>query len=165
MATSNRSVSGCTLSATSEADEGMSDLSSVHLPDDLSDGSDESVDESALTPDSLAQHDARHQARDEKRFYVDLAKHQELLVGSQKMDQSIRRCVGWTEELINEGKKALEYAVHVSDVEFGGRVLAPEELTEAGESTRGLLSPTHEVPSLPSSELGKTDSAADPDAS
>lgn len=132
---------------------------SVHLPDDPSD-SEESVDESALTPDSLLEHDARHQARDEKRFYLDLAKHQELLVGSQKMDQSIRRCVGWTEELINEGRKALEYSVHVSDVELGGRVLAPEELPDIGESARGLLSPTHEISPLSPSGLDRSDEAA-----
>ncbi|RMJ27611.1 hypothetical protein PHISP_01531 [Aspergillus sp. HF37] len=145
MAASARSVSGGGLSATSEAEEGTSELSSIHLPDDMSACSEESVDESAMSPDSLAEHDARHQARDEKRFYVDLAQHQELLVGSQKMDHSIRRCLGWTEELINEGQKALDYAVHVSDVELGGRVLAPEELTEVGESARGLLSPTHDA--------------------
>lgn len=151
MAPSGRSISGGGLSVTSEASEDTSELSSIHLPDDLSDFSEEeSVDESVLTPNSLAEHDARHQARDEKRFYVDLAKHQELLVDSQKMDQSIRRCLGWTEELIYEGQKALEYAVRVSDVELGGRVLSPEELGEVGESTRGLLSPTQEVPTLPS---------------
>lgn len=146
MAPSNRSVSGGGLSATSEADEGMSEFS-FHPPEDLSDISDDdSVDETALSPDSLAEHDSRQQARDEKRFYIDLAKHQEVLVTSQQMDHSIRRCLGWTEELITEGRKALEYCVNISDIELGGRVLAPEELAEVGESHRGLLSPTFEIP-------------------
>src|SRR5699024_102430 len=87
MAPSNRSVSGGGLSVTSEADEVTSELS-IPPPDDISDVSDDdSVDEDALSPDSLAEHDAKQQARDEKRFYIDLAKHQEVLVTSQKMDQ------------------------------------------------------------------------------
>ena len=50
------------------------------------------------------------------------------------MNQSLKRCLGWTEELINEGKKALEYHVRVSDVELGGRVLAPDELEGVNEN-------------------------------
>ncbi|RJE21814.1 hypothetical protein PHISCL_05833 [Aspergillus sclerotialis] len=142
MALSNRSVSGGGLSVTSETDEGLSDFS-PHLPQNLSDISDEeSVDEDDM---SSSEHDAQQQARDEKRFYVDLAKHQELLVTSHKMDQSIRRCLGWTEELIIEGRKALDYCVQVSDVELGGRVLSPDEV-DVGEGNRGLLSPTYEIP-------------------
>lgn len=68
---------------------------------------------------------AMRRKRDEKRLQLDLTKHQELLIDSQKMNQSIKRCLGWTEALIKEGQKALEYRVRVSDVEFGGRVLAP----------------------------------------
>ena len=46
------------------------------------------------------------------------------------MNQSLRRCLGWTEELINEGKKALNYHVRVSDVKLGGRVLRRDEELE-----------------------------------
>ncbi|KAK4038810.1 hypothetical protein C8A01DRAFT_17154 [Parachaetomium inaequale] len=72
----------------------------------------------------------RHEKRrrDERRLELDLSKHQQLLIDSQKINQSLKRCLGWTEELIKEGKRALEYQVRVSDVELGGRVLAPEEL-------------------------------------
>lgn len=63
--------------------------------------------------------------RDEIRLQLDLTKHQELLIDSQKMNQSIKRCLNWTEVLIKEGQKALDCTVRVSDVEFGGRVLAP----------------------------------------
>ncbi|EAQ83045.1 hypothetical protein CHGG_10863 [Chaetomium globosum CBS 148.51] len=68
------------------------------------------------------------QRRGERRLEADLSKHQQLLVDSQKINQSLKRCLGWTEELIKEGKRALEYRVRPSDVELGGRVLAPEEL-------------------------------------
>ena len=65
--------------------------------------------------------------KDETRLKLDLRKHQELLVDSQKMNQSLKRCLGWTEELVKEGKRALEYTVRVSEVEVGGRVLVGDE--------------------------------------
>ncbi|TAQ91101.1 hypothetical protein B7494_g512 [Chlorociboria aeruginascens] len=86
----------------------------------------ESLDGS-LSPGAIEASDLRHRQKDEKRLQLDLAKHQQLLIDSQKMNQSLKRCLGWTEELISEGKKALEYRVRVSDVELGGRVLAPDE--------------------------------------
>jgi hypothetical protein len=148
MAPSTRSFSGAALSTTSELDEGNSELSSIQ--DDLSESSDEDsvVDEGVLSPDSLAEHDAKHRAHDEKKFMLDLARHQELLVDSQKLNQSLKRCLEWTEELIKEGRKALEYNVRVQDVELGGRVLSPEELGEFGESGRGLLSPSTEYTTI-----------------
>ncbi|KAF1814174.1 hypothetical protein P152DRAFT_456406 [Eremomyces bilateralis CBS 781.70] len=91
---------------------GLSDLSE-------SEDEDDSTDESSL---SAAANDARLM-KDEKRLRLDLEKHRELLVDSQRMNQSLRRCLGWTEELIVSGKKALEYRVRVSDVKLGGRVL------------------------------------------
>ncbi|KAF7159667.1 hypothetical protein CNMCM5623_005047 [Aspergillus felis] len=148
MAPSTRSFSGTSLSITNELDEEASELSSIRSPEELSDYSDEdsNVDEGILSPDSLAEHDARHRVKDEKRFFIDLAKHQELLADSQKINQSLKRCLGWTEELIKEGKKALEYSVHVNDVQLGGRVLSPDELLEEGERARALLSPVAEPP-------------------
>jgi hypothetical protein len=145
MAPSTRSFSGVALSATSEMDEGDSEYS-IRSPDDMSEISDEDsiVDEGILSPGSLAEHDAKHRAHDEKRVMLDLAKHQEVLADSQKMNQSLKRCLGWTDELIKEGRRALAYNVHVQDVELGGRVLSPEELGEIGESGRGLLSPSTE---------------------
>lgn len=145
MAPSTRSFSGAALSVTSELDEGESEISN-RSQDDMSDISDEdsTADESILSPGSLAEHDAKHRVNDEKRVMLDLARHQEVLVDSQRMNQSLKRCLGWTEELIKEGQRALEYNVHVQDVELGGRVLAPEELGEIGESGRGLLSPSTE---------------------
>lgn len=158
----SRSVSS-TLSIPSEVDEGESDYLSNESHEDLSELSDgESMqDESSFGPDSLAEDDSRHRNKDEKRFLIDLAKHQELLADSQKMNQSLKRCLGWTEELISEATKALEYNVHVSDIQLGGRVLSPDELHEDGEARRGLLapvSPESEYPNQdpPSEELPST---------
>lgn len=86
-----------------------------------------------ITPGPRALRNAR-QRRNEQRLQLDLSKHQQLLVDSQKMNQSLRRCLGWTEELIKEGRRALEYKVRVSEIELGGRVLAPEEVEERDEA-------------------------------
>ncbi|PYI05612.1 hypothetical protein BO78DRAFT_280787, partial [Aspergillus sclerotiicarbonarius CBS 121057] len=129
MAASSRSVSDA-LSIPTEITEG-SEHSSVRSPEELSDFSDdESVEDGVISPDSQADPDTQHRAQDEKRFLIDLAKHQELLADSQRMNQSLKRCLGWTEELIREAQRALEYNVHVNDIQLGGRVLNPEELNE-----------------------------------
>lgn len=165
VAPSTRSVSGTSLAVMSELDEG-SERSSVRSPDELSDFSDSesAADDGVMSPDSLADHDARHQARDEKRFFVDLAKHQELLADSQRMNQSLKRCLGWTEELISEAKKALEYNVHVNDVQLGGRVLSPEELNEIGEIARDMALPEDSSESESDSDVDSTDLEQDPDS-
>ncbi|KAH7027784.1 uncharacterized protein B0I36DRAFT_364937 [Microdochium trichocladiopsis] len=111
------------------ADLSLADLSEEgpELDVDLADDSfsdSESTSES-LTPSIIAERDSRHRKRDEKRLRLDLTKHQEILVDSQKLNQSILRCMSWTEELIKEGQKALDYHVRVSEVKIGGRILDP----------------------------------------
>ena len=98
----------------------------------------ESLDDGSLSPGAMAESDLRHRMKDEKRLQLDLSKHQQLLIDSQKMNQSLKRCLGWTEELINEGRKALEYHVRVSDVELGGRVLAPDDVEGDDERAKTL---------------------------
>ncbi|ROV87331.1 hypothetical protein VSDG_09835 [Cytospora chrysosperma] len=103
----------------SEADPEDGDLDESDLSDSDSTGS-------ARTSASTAMRDARHQKRDEKRLQIDLSKHQQLLIDSQKMNQSLKRCIGWTEELIREGKRSLEYQVRISEEDIGGHG-APDE--------------------------------------
>lgn len=145
------------------------------LEDEDPEYSDESsFDEGTMSPTTLAARDAAHLEKDEKRLQLDLSKHQELLLDSQKMNQSLKRCMNWTEELIKEGQKALAYQVRVSDVKLGGRVLVKEEETEIEheEESRGLLSPwtpsiraidPFEATSLPGSERTDRDSGVDLD--
>lgn len=130
-------------STASEAPEGP--LNNLGLPDLSEEDSgtepdDESLGESELSesdsggsgqmsPSTLAMRDAQHRKRDEKRLQVDLSKHQQLLVDSQKMNQSLKRCLGWTEELIREGKRALDYQVRVSEFDVDGRAL-PEDVEQ-----------------------------------
>lgn len=105
--------------------------------------SESSFDEGAMSPDALADRDAGYRLKDEKRLQLDLSKHRELLIDSQKMNQSIKRCLDWSEELIKDAKKALSYEVRAGDVKLGGRVLSAAEDAHddfPGES-RTLLSP------------------------
>lgn len=81
----------------------------------------------ALPPEARAERDARHREKDERRLELDLTKHHEQLVDSQKINQSLKKCLNWTEELICEGRKALAYQVRASDIKLGGRILAPED--------------------------------------
>ncbi|EMR65205.1 hypothetical protein UCREL1_7821 [Eutypa lata UCREL1] len=97
--------------------------------------SDTDEDIESLTPNQLAERDAKHRKRDEQRLKQDLTKHQQLFVDSQKINQSIKRCLDWTEELIKDGKKALAYNVKFSDVKFndielGGKILSPSDKPE-----------------------------------
>lgn len=119
--------------------EPPTDMSNVEEADETELREDEEVDslyESDLSSiDSMSTEDgllpgAKVEARrrqDEKRLQLDLTKHQEMLIDSQKMNQSLKRCLDFTEALIKEGHKALEYRVRVSDIKLGGRVLAPPE--------------------------------------
>ncbi|PHH74861.1 hypothetical protein CDD82_4738 [Ophiocordyceps australis] len=113
--------------------EDLSDLTEEVEEDSfLLDESELSSDDSFLAEQSsLASSKlAARRERDQQRLHLDLTKHQELLVDSQKMNQSLKRCLDWTEVLIKEGQKALAYKVRVSDVQFGGRVLAPPDEDE-----------------------------------
>ncbi|KAI9872693.1 MAG: hypothetical protein M1830_001297 [Pleopsidium flavum] len=152
MATSLRSISAGGLSVLSETDN-ASDFSELPEEDEIDEFSDDEslLDDGTLSPATYAERDARLRAKDEKRLQLDLSKHQELLIDSQKMNQSIKRCLGWTEELIKDGQKALDYQVRVSDVEVGGRVLTPDEIDADTSHRRGLLSPAHE----PGNPLGE----------
>lgn len=130
--------------------------------------SESSFDENVMSPTALAEKDEEYRLRDEKRLQLDLTKHRELLVDSQKMNQSLKRCLDWTEELIKDGKKALAYQVRPSDVRLGGRVLT----AEAEDERKTLLSPwspAHEIAdaldraSLDGSERTDRDSGVDLD--
>ncbi|EGX89381.1 hypothetical protein CCM_07632 [Cordyceps militaris CM01] len=108
----------------------LSELSENNQTDEEDEEFDDSIEESDVSMADTASMSvismgAMRRKRDEKRLQLDLTKHQELLIDSQKMNQSIKRCLSWTEALIKEGQKALEYHVRVSDVEFGGHILAP----------------------------------------
>lgn len=120
---------------TLDGEGGLSDMSEEESESESEIESDSSSSiEGSLSPDAMAESDLRHRQKDEQRLQLDLSKHQQLLVDSQKMNESLKRCLGWTEELISEGKKALAYRVRVCDVALGGRVLVEEDAEEADEN-------------------------------
>ena len=124
----------------------LSDMSEEDSEEETSefDSSEDSIDDGSLDPEALAASDLRHRKRDEKRLQLDLSKHQQLLIDSQKLNESLKRCLGWTEGLIAEGKKALAYSVRVSDIELGGRVLVADDAEEnenEGPRSGGALLP------------------------
>lgn len=138
IATTASRTSFGTLDGEDGINRNLSDMSEEEEEEEESDFEQESDSTTSsnvdLSPSAIAESDARHRQRDEKRLQLDLSKHQQLLVDSQKMNQSLKRCLGWTEELITEGKKALAYKVRVSDIELGGRVLVKDEEEEVDEN-------------------------------
>jgi len=128
------------LSVLGEEDVGDEDYSAFGPPsgftdvyDDFSDEDEESVTSGGEPLSPTAQNDRL--ADDERLLRVDLEKHKELLVQSQMMNQTLKRCMYTTEEMIKDGKKALQYHVRVSDVKLGGRILSghEDESEEEGE--------------------------------
>nr|OQO25830.1 hypothetical protein B0A51_09500 [Rachicladosporium sp. CCFEE 5018] len=131
------------LSAVGEADEdaepgeydadfglpsGFTDIydGSSHSEDDDESSSVFSNDTSAMSPSRRlgSARDAARLAKDEERLRKDLERHKELLVQSQMMNQSLKRCTFAAEDMLREGRRALDYHVKTSDVKLGGRVLA-----------------------------------------
>ena len=80
-----------------------------------------------LSPGARKSKQEARLAKDELRLRADISKHKELLVQSQMMNQSLKRCMYATEEMINEGKRALQYNVRVSDIRLGGRILTDHD--------------------------------------
>ena len=132
----------------SPASPNSSGSDSLYDEDDFSDDGSSSFTESS---DKM-----RRRARDEKRLMQDLQRHQQILIDSQKLTQSIQRCLNCTDELIKDGQKALAYQVEEKEVKVGGRVLNPDDdeahsVVEPNEyrdettdpdSRQGLLSPS-----------------------
>lgn len=143
------------LSKSDQAGDDSDDLSEISTPsvfiDDDEDSSNETSDRS---PSSNTSHQRSHplstspvshlREKEAKRMHQDFARHRELLVDSQKLNESIKRCLGRTGDLISDAKKALEYQVQIGGVEtHGGRVLLPDDFEdgEIGQQRQGLLSP------------------------
>ena len=107
--------------------------------------SESSFDDDVQETNVQAERAESYRIKDEKRLQLDLAKHRDLLMDSQKMNESLKRCLGWTDQLIKDAQKALDYRVNVADVRLGGRVLVTEDDDEEDNSAhdegRGLLSP------------------------
>ncbi|KAL8964403.1 MAG: hypothetical protein Q9183_004475, partial [Haloplaca sp. 2 TL-2023] len=80
--------------------------------------------------------------RQSRSFKLDMSAQRLLLLDSQKLNQALKRCLGRTDELIADGKKALDYKVNTEEgANKGPRVLSPDDHDEEFRLGRGLLSP------------------------
>lgn len=135
-----------------DEDDEMSAAGLADEQDDFSESEDGSLFSGGepLSPGSQTNKEQDRLAKDERRLRIDLARHKELLVQSQAMNQSIKRCMYATEEMLREGKAALQYNVRVSDVKLGGRILSgndeeedievDDNVTDDGmETAKGLI--------------------------
>jgi hypothetical protein len=158
------------MSNVSESEDELLDESDEDPDSSLSE---DSIASSTLSPHALAQRDANRLAKDERRLQLDLTRHRQLLVDSHKMNQSLKRCMAWSEEMISEGRRALDYKVRVSDIKLGGRVLEHEELSvppedhdyddggPASAARRGLLGAWNPLDGATPVGLGNTDDERD----
>ncbi|MCJ1463735.1 hypothetical protein MMC07_002344 [Pseudocyphellaria aurata] len=113
---------------------------------DVSSSSDTSLAKDKPHPSS---HGSCLRVSDSKRLHLEFSRHRALLIDSQKLNDSLKRCLGRTEELIADGKKALAYRVDIQEIEKrGARVLLPDELEDRGivGQGQGLLSPGIQEP-------------------
>ncbi|KAL7939696.1 hypothetical protein V8C35DRAFT_14082 [Trichoderma chlorosporum] len=103
----------------------------------------------------------KRRKRDERRLQQDLTKHQELLLDSQKMNQSLKKCLDWTDLLIKEGQKALAYRVRIADVDaMPGRVLAASYY-DYGDDTSQVEDDTMSTVSVGDDTISIMESEAD----
>ncbi|KAL8915646.1 MAG: hypothetical protein Q9172_006799 [Xanthocarpia lactea] len=130
------------LSPTSSADEeGLDDDRFSNVSSGTSDDT-SFPDSSSSSPTLRNSSKPLAKGRRSRSFKVDLEGQRVLLLDSQRLNQALKRCLGRTDELIADGKRALEYMVDTGDVaNVGPRVLAPDGLDEELELRRGLLSP------------------------
>ncbi|GAB7338042.1 hypothetical protein MBLNU457_4411t1 [Dothideomycetes sp. NU457] len=87
------------------------------------------------TTSTTSQDAAVLRAKDEERIRRDLRKHRELILDTARMNRSLQRCLTWTEDLIKDGKKALDHAVRSEEVRLGGRILSEDDESVTRPST------------------------------
>lgn len=98
----------------------------------------------ASRPSSRTAHGAHNRFQDPERIELDLAAHRALLQDSQTLNMSIKRCLEQSENLLENGKRALAYFAEAPESEkLGPRVLTPDEVEDGHFSQgQGLLSPS-----------------------
>lgn len=75
---------------------------------------------------------------------LDFSAQNEMLSEGQKLNQTIKRCLGHSELMLVKAKQALDFSIQSKDIEpLGPRVLSPEEIEDdVIDRRQGLLSPT-----------------------
>lgn len=98
----------------------------------------------ASRPSSRNAYAGHDRFQDPERIELDLAAHRALLQDSQTLNMSIKRCLEQSENLLENGKRALAYFAEAPEPEnLGPRVLTPDEVEDGNFSQgQGLLSPS-----------------------
>ena len=143
---SSRSASG-KMSLLSEATDGMNEDFSLLDSEEDDDDADDIL--SSLSSKSTTSHPsptaraARARFQDPVNIKLDLSAHHALLLDSQKLNQSIKRCLSHSETLIASCKEQLAYQAQPPEPEnLGARVLTPDDIGDENlNQGRGLLSP------------------------
>ncbi|RAL58828.1 hypothetical protein DID88_009138 [Monilinia fructigena] len=100
---------GTALSDISQENSDLEDENDEEGDDDLT-SEEDAIDDGTLSPNAVAEHDLKTSTEKTRKDYDSIC---------------------WTEELINERKRALDYRVKTSDIEpLAPRVLAPDELDD-----------------------------------
>ncbi|KAL8902585.1 MAG: hypothetical protein Q9207_004570 [Kuettlingeria erythrocarpa] len=131
------------LSPSSSADEdGMDDDRFSNLSSGISD--DTSFPDSLSFSPTLRNSSipVATKSRRKRSFKIDFSAQRSLLLDSQRLNQALKRCLSCTDELIADGRKALDYKVNTGEAtNLGPKVLTPDDRVEELELGRGLLSP------------------------
>jgi hypothetical protein len=124
------------LDETTRSIGGLDDEPSDSDNDDDPDSSmsDESLASSSISGSVNSKKDAARLEKDERRLQLDLTKHRQLLVDSQRMNQSLKRCMTLSEEMIDEARKALEYKVWLALA-----ILGASQMTDKIRSTSQIF--------------------------
>lgn len=165
-------VSSGRLSLLAEEDEEEEQAESLEEESEETESETDSFADEPMSPSAITQRDVRHRKHDQIRLKKDLAKHKELLADSQKMNQSLKKCMSITESLIQEGNKALAYKVDHEEVRLGGRILYDDEINGDMPSSRpetpfentdhlGDPSPANDTTNAQSEALAALESAID----
>ncbi|KAL9599170.1 MAG: hypothetical protein Q9219_004038 [cf. Caloplaca sp. 3 TL-2023] len=137
---------GDDISSTSSADEdGLDDDRFSNISSGTSDDT-SFPDSLSFSPTLRNSSTAAAKSRQSRSHKLDMSAQRALLLDSQKLNQALKRCLGRTDELIVDGKKALNYKVDTSNLAvIGPKVLTPDEHHEELDIRRGLLSPGLDV--------------------
>ncbi|KAI4286513.1 MAG: hypothetical protein L6R35_004231 [Caloplaca aegaea] len=130
------------LSPTSSTDEdGVDDDRFSNLSSGISDDT-SFPDSLSFSPTMRNSSIPAAKGRQSRSFKIDLSAQRLLLLDGQKLNQALKRCLSRTDELISEGKNALEYRVNTGGTGFLGlRVLTPDDRDLEVGLGQGLLSP------------------------
>ena len=133
-----RSASG-RLQSTDTAEDELSDFELSEDEDD----NDSLSQVSSSQRSSLANRAALARLNDPQIEPLDMTAYQGMLLEGQKLNQTIKRCLGRSENLLVAGKQALESSSQPLEVGgLGPRVLSPEEVEdEVIDRRQALLSP------------------------